>query len=160
MVLRLSDLRIGRLYPQEMLLVLIYARGCVDLRTTVRSVNEKCMTPSGIEPATFRFLAQRLNHCATAWVLGIFPGVGRVRCVGLTSLPLLRADWLEILVISTCWNPQELSRAVQELLCLTCPLRTTFIEIFNFCHIFWWSRTGLDYRLLFGRVLNIAKSDC
>ena len=24
------------------------------------------MTPSGIEPVTFRFLAQRLNHCATA----------------------------------------------------------------------------------------------
>ena len=24
------------------------------------------MTPAGIEPATFRFLAQQLNHCATA----------------------------------------------------------------------------------------------
>ena len=24
------------------------------------------MTPSGIEPATFRFVAQHLNHCATA----------------------------------------------------------------------------------------------
>jgi len=24
------------------------------------------MTPSGIEPATFRFLAQPFNHCATA----------------------------------------------------------------------------------------------
>jgi len=24
------------------------------------------MTPSGIEQATFRFVAQRLNHCATA----------------------------------------------------------------------------------------------
>jgi len=24
------------------------------------------MTPSGIEPATFRFAVQRLNHCATA----------------------------------------------------------------------------------------------
>ena len=24
------------------------------------------MTPSGIEPATFRFVAQRLDHCATA----------------------------------------------------------------------------------------------
>jgi len=23
------------------------------------------MTPAGIEPATFRFVAQRLNHCAT-----------------------------------------------------------------------------------------------
>jgi len=24
------------------------------------------MTPTGIEPATFRFVAQNLNHCATA----------------------------------------------------------------------------------------------
>ena len=24
------------------------------------------MTPAGIEPATFRFVAQNLNHCATA----------------------------------------------------------------------------------------------
>jgi len=24
------------------------------------------LTPSGIEPATFRFVAQHLNHCATA----------------------------------------------------------------------------------------------
>jgi hypothetical protein len=24
------------------------------------------MTPSGIEPVTFRFVAQKLNHCATA----------------------------------------------------------------------------------------------
>ena len=26
------------------------------------------MTPAGIEPATFRFVAQHLNHCATAFV--------------------------------------------------------------------------------------------
>jgi len=24
------------------------------------------MTPAGIEPETYRFVAQRLNHCATA----------------------------------------------------------------------------------------------
>ena len=35
------------------------------------------MTPAGIEPETFRFVAQHLNHCATAvpflvWYVGFF----------------------------------------------------------------------------------------
>ena len=105
-VVRLSALCTGLLYPQELFLVLISVRGWVDHRGIAQQggLSQWKTAPSGIEPATLRFVARCLPQLRHRVPLNIIikykdydPNVlRRRRCAGSSGkqLPTFRRSML------------------------------------------------------------------
>jgi hypothetical protein len=113
MAVRLSALRAGRSLPPGRFLVLISVRGWVNLRATVSleglSQLNNPMTSSGMEPATFRFVAQYLNqlrYCVLRVTLGTahnsIPScaefVVRVNICGILSSRINISVWMYLYI--------------------------------------------------------------
>ena len=94
-VVRSSASRIGRLYLQEIFLVLTFTRGWVDSRAMVRSEGNMSLknpvTPPGIDPGTVPLVAQRINHYANPGPFNLYGNDIETRSPGMLSARTITA---------------------------------------------------------------------
>ena len=70
------------------------------------------MTPAGIEPATFRFVARHLNHCATAvpiYIIGVIK-LKEIRYAGhVEDMSVTRNGCYILFKDLPVWEPKRIS---------------------------------------------------
>ena len=91
MAVGFSALRTGRLYPKEMLLVLISVTGWVDPRAIVRLEGFYVNDTSWNWTSDLPIVAQHLNHCATAFPVRTIYDCTFVSCA---SADVMDGQWV------------------------------------------------------------------
>jgi len=111
------------------------------------------MTPAGIEPATFRFVAQHLNHCATA-----VPKTGHVsfQNTGLPNQNILRYQHFNeiCLPILHFWLCSELSWISTMLVSFACYPNWSYLRSYE---LGVGTKLTLNVNLFFGTDINRGK---
>jgi len=84
------------------------------------------MTPAGMEPATFRFVAQHLNHCATA-----VPKAGTGNKLMAIQQLQNTGHFIKFPVITNIYNMETKGPTLMELFTATGKLKKVFFFFYN-----------------------------